>query len=59
LAIELEGLKRMFFGHNHEGFNPIENVNGLDENIVCLYNFNKAEAIQFKDLLIDTIIDKN
>lgn len=36
----------------------IENVNGLDENIVRLYNFNKAEAILFRDLLIDTIINK-
>lgn len=36
----------------------IENYNGLDENIVRLYNFNKAEAILFRDLLKDTIIDK-
>tara|TARA_R110000787_G_scaffold135791_3_gene248161 strand:+ start:2948 stop:3337 length:390 start_codon:yes stop_codon:yes gene_type:complete len=36
----------------------IENVNGLDENVVRLYNFNKAEAIQFRNLLKDTIIDK-
>jgi hypothetical protein len=36
----------------------IENVNGLDENIVRLYNFNKAEAIQFRELIKDTIIDK-
>jgi len=36
----------------------IENVNGLDENIVRLYNFNKAEAILFRDLLKETIIDK-
>ncbi len=36
----------------------IENVNGLDENIVRLYNFNKAEAILFRNLLKDTIIDK-
>ena len=36
----------------------IENVNGLDENIVRLYNFNKSEAIQFRNLLKDTIIDK-
>ena len=36
----------------------IENVNGLGENVVRLYNFNKAEAIQFKALLQDTIINK-
>ena len=36
----------------------IENVNGLEENIVRLYNFNKAEAILFRDLLVDTIILK-
>ena len=36
----------------------IENVNGLDENVIRLYNFNKAEAIQFRNLLKDTIIDK-
>ena len=36
----------------------IENVNGLEENIVRLYNFNKAEAILFRDLLIDNIINK-
>jgi hypothetical protein len=36
----------------------IENVNGLGENVVRLYNFNKAEAIQFRALLKDTIISK-
>ena len=36
----------------------IENVNGLGENVVRLYNFNKAEAIQFRALLQDTIINK-
>ena len=36
----------------------IENVNGLDENIVRLFNFNKAEAIQFRDLLVETVILK-
>ncbi|WP_299064306.1 hypothetical protein [uncultured Polaribacter sp.] len=36
----------------------IENYNGLEENIVRLYNFNKAEAILFRDLLVDTIIIK-
>jgi hypothetical protein len=36
----------------------IENVNGLEQNIVRLYNFNKAEAIQFRDLIKDTIVSK-
>ena len=36
----------------------IENVNGLGENVVRLYNFNKAEAIQFRTLLKEKIIDK-
>ena len=36
----------------------IENVNGLGENVVPLYNFNKAEAIQFRALLKEKIIDK-
>jgi hypothetical protein len=36
----------------------IENINGLGENVVRLYNFNKAEAIQFREVLQDTVIDK-
>ena len=36
----------------------LENVNGLGENVVRLYNFNKAEAIQFRDLIKDEIINK-
>lgn len=36
----------------------IENVNGLGENVVRLYNFDKAEAIKFKAVIKDTIIDK-
>lgn len=36
----------------------IENYNGLEENIVRLYNFNKAEAIQFRSLLVETVIEK-
>jgi len=36
----------------------IENVNELDENVVRLYNFDKAEAIQFRDLIQNVIIDK-
>ena len=36
----------------------IENVNGLHENVVRLYNFNKAEAMQFRDLIQETVLDK-
>jgi hypothetical protein len=36
----------------------IENFNGLEENLVRLYNFDKAEAILFRELLVDTIINK-
>ncbi|WP_299671206.1 hypothetical protein [uncultured Polaribacter sp.] len=36
----------------------IENYNGLKENIVRLFNFDKAKAIQFRDVLHDTIIAK-
>lgn len=36
----------------------IENYNGLDENLVRLYNFDKSEAIKFKDLLEETVIKK-
>ena len=36
----------------------IENVNDLNENVVRLHNFDKAEAIQFRDLIKDIIIDK-
>ena len=36
----------------------IENVNGLHENVVRLYNFNKAEALQFSELIQETVIDK-
>ena len=36
----------------------IENVNGLHENVVRLYNFNKAEAMKFRDLIQETVLDK-
>lgn len=36
----------------------IENVNGLEEHVVRLYNFDMAEAILFRTLLIETIIEK-
>ena len=36
----------------------IENVNGFDENVVRLYNFDKTEAVKFRDLIKETIIEK-
>lgn len=36
----------------------IENIDGHDQNIVRLYNFNKAEAILFRNLIVDTILHK-
>jgi hypothetical protein len=36
----------------------IENYNGLDENIVRLYDANKEESIKFRALLIETVIHK-
>ncbi|PQJ76418.1 hypothetical protein [Polaribacter glomeratus] len=36
----------------------IEDIDGHEQNIVRLYNFNKAEAILFRDLLKATVIDK-
>jgi len=36
----------------------IENVNEFGESVVRLYNFDKSEAIQFRDLIKDTIVDK-
>lgn len=36
----------------------IENYNELDENLVRLYNFDKSEAIKFRDLLIEIVILK-
>lgn len=36
----------------------IDNYNGLQENLVRLYNFNKSEAILFRDLLKETVINK-
>lgn len=35
----------------------IDNYNGLDENIVRLFDFDKAEAIQFKNLIQTVVID--
>ncbi|WP_299156449.1 hypothetical protein [uncultured Tenacibaculum sp.] len=36
----------------------LENVNGLDENVVRLYNFNKEEAVKLSELIEDVIINK-
>lgn len=36
----------------------IENINEFGENIVRLYNFDKSQAIQFRDLIKDTIVNK-
>ena len=36
----------------------IDNYNELQENLVRLYNFDKAEAIKFRDLLIEVVILK-
>mgnify|MGYP001823171307 FL=1 len=36
----------------------IDNINEYGENVVRLYNFDKHEAIQFRDLIKDTIVDK-
>lgn len=36
----------------------IKNVNGLEEHVVRLYNFDMAEAILFRTLLIETIIEE-
>lgn len=35
----------------------IENYNGLNENIVRLFDFDKAEAIKFKNLLQKNVIE--
>ena len=36
----------------------IDNINEYGENVVRLYNFDKYEAIKFRDLIKDTIVDK-
>ena len=36
----------------------VENVNGLDEHIVRLFNFDMAEAVLLRDLLQETIVEK-
>jgi|TARA_B110000285_G_C14840303_1_gene475045 hypothetical protein len=34
----------------------IESINAFDDNVVRLYNFNKSQAIKFRDLINDTVI---
>lgn len=36
----------------------IKNFNELNENLIRLYNFDKTEAIKFRDLLIEVVILK-
>jgi hypothetical protein len=36
----------------------IENINEFGENVVRLYNFDKSEAIKFRELIIDTVINR-
>ncbi len=36
----------------------IGNINAYGENIVRLYNFDKAQSIKFRDLIKDVIIEK-
>ena len=36
----------------------LENINDYEENVVRVYNFKKAEAIQFRQLIKDVIIEK-
>ena len=36
----------------------IENINGFGENVVRLYNFNKAQAVLFKNLIEEIVVNK-
>ena len=36
----------------------IDNINEFGENVVRLYNFDKSQAIKFRDLIKDTIVNK-
>ena len=36
----------------------IENVNEFGENVVRLYNFDKSQAIKFRDLIKEVVVDK-
>ena len=37
----------------------IDNINDFGESVVRLYNFNKNEAIQFRDLIKSVIVENN
>ncbi len=34
----------------------IESINAFDDNVVRLYNFDKSQAIKFRDLINDTVV---
>ena len=34
----------------------IESINAFDDNVVRLYNFDKSQAIKFRDLIKDTVV---
>lgn len=36
----------------------IENINDFGENVVRLYNFDKSQAIKFRELIRDTIVNR-
>jgi len=36
----------------------IENINEFEENVVRLYNFDKSQAINFRELINDTIVTR-
>lgn len=36
----------------------IDNINEFDESVVRLYNFDKAQAIKFSDLINDVVVNK-
>jgi hypothetical protein len=36
----------------------IENINEFEENVVRLYNFDKSQAIKFRELINDTIVTR-
>lgn len=36
----------------------IANINGFGENVVRLYNFDKSQAIQFRDLIEEVIVKR-
>jgi len=36
----------------------IDNINEYGENVVRLYNFDKKEAVKFRDLIINTVVKR-